>query len=158
MAKYTEFSSGCWPWTGYRNRDGYGTLQIWDADHYVHRLAHRVQWELVNGPIPEGLKVLHSCDNPPCIRPSHLFLGTDAVNVADKMRKGRHGGSNRGQRLIGRQGEDQVGSKLTDAQVLRIRHLAATEPRGIQRQLGIEYGVSEELISRIKLRKCWTHI
>lgn len=77
----------CWPWNGARDPYGYG--QFWD--HYQRRViqAPRVAWELARGPIPDGMKVLHTCDTPPCVNPAHLFLGTDADNVRDAIAKGR---------------------------------------------------------------------
>lgn len=79
-------SGGCWIWTKGRSKHGYGELRLLGK----HHLAHRVAWELANGvPIPDGLDVLHKCDNPPCCNPSHLFVGTHADNVADMVAKGR---------------------------------------------------------------------
>lgn len=75
----------CWLWQATRRPKGYGT-------YYINRypaLAHRVAWELTNGPIPAGLDVLHHCDTPPCVRPTHLFLGTQSDNFADAKSKGR---------------------------------------------------------------------
>lgn len=80
----------CLEWQGARLR-GYGRVRRAGRMQY----AHRVAWEEVNGPIPDGLLVLHRCDNPPCVRPEHLFLGTDADNARDKAEKGR-GNSPRG--------------------------------------------------------------
>ncbi len=77
---------GCWLWTGARRRDGYGTIWFNGRPEAVHRVA----WMLSNGPIPDGLFVCHTCDNPPCCRPSHLFLGTPADNTRDSVTKGRH--------------------------------------------------------------------
>jgi hypothetical protein len=74
--------SGCWPWTGKIATNGYGYLD--------NMLAHRASWLIHHGPIPEGLQVLHHCDNPRCVNPDHLWLGTQADNVADMMAKGRH--------------------------------------------------------------------
>ena len=74
--------TGCRPWMGTRNRNGYGLLNL-------TLCTHRLAWELANGPIPRGLLVLHHCDNPPCCNPDHLFLGTHADNAADRTRKGR---------------------------------------------------------------------
>ena len=77
--------TGCWLWTGARFPAGYGAIKIagrpWGA--------HRVAWELVNGPIPDGLQSLHRCDNPPCVNPLHLFLGSQADNARDMVAKGR---------------------------------------------------------------------
>lgn len=77
----------CWLWLGSRKErnGGYGQLSFYGRFAY----AHRVSWHLSNGPIPEGAQVLHKCDNPPCVRPDHLFLGTQADNVRDMFRKGR---------------------------------------------------------------------
>lgn len=78
---------GCWDWLGYKQPEGYGTFP-----HRGTHYAHRVSYQLHVGPIPDGLHVLHSCDNPPCSNPAHLFLGTVADNMHDRDRKGRHRG------------------------------------------------------------------
>lgn len=77
--------NGCWLWTRYRQRQGYG----WVCVQQKYYLAHRLAWEFVNGPVPEGLFVLHKCDNPPCVNPDHMFLGDHQANCDDKIRKGR---------------------------------------------------------------------
>lgn len=78
---------GCWPWTRFRGTDGYGFLRIGQKTIRTHRHA----WTLTNGPIPSGAEVCHRCDNPPCCRPDHLFLGTHAENMADMVAKNRRG-------------------------------------------------------------------
>lgn len=83
VAKSVE---ACWLWTGSKDDDGYGLAFFW---HRRRIKAHRLSWELNRGPIPAGLDVLHSCDNPPCVRPDHLFLGTQVENMEDARRKGR---------------------------------------------------------------------
>jgi excisionase family DNA binding protein len=85
--RYVEKSDGCWQWTGAANPKGYGN--IGRGKGLGTAKAHRVSWELHFGPIPPGLYVCHACDNPPCVRPDHLFLGTAQDNNNDKIAKGR---------------------------------------------------------------------
>ena len=79
-------SGECWTWMRAASSTGYGAVTI----NQRQRAAHRVAWELTSGPIAEGLQVLHRCDNPACVRPEHLFLGTQADNMRDMVSKGRH--------------------------------------------------------------------
>jgi hypothetical protein len=82
-------STGCWEWTGGRYKSG-GYGQFKASVGQVR--AHRFSWELHNGPIPDGMWVLHRCDNPPCVRPEHLYLGTVRENVRDMIERGRGAG------------------------------------------------------------------
>ena len=77
--------NGCWIWQKYTNKLGYGRFRFKSKKELAHRVAYRV----FNGLIPDGLLVLHKCDNPPCVNPGHLWLGTDASNVKDSISKGR---------------------------------------------------------------------
>jgi len=80
--------AGCWLWGGYLKPDGYGRVRL----HGTKWLAHRAVYELMVGPIPEGVQVCHSCDNPSCVRPDHMFLGSQRDNVQDCIKKGRFRG------------------------------------------------------------------
>ena len=81
----TRRTDGCWEWTAARNALGYGTISVKRRS----TLAHRVAWELTHGPVPDGLCVCHTCDNPGCVRPDHLWLGTREENNHDRSAKGR---------------------------------------------------------------------
>ena len=85
--KLMPTADGCLEFSGQRDKDGYGRIQIEDYPHGTHRVA----FELAYGPVPEGLKVLHHCDNPPCCNPEHLFAGTTKNNTDDMRAKGRDG-------------------------------------------------------------------
>lgn len=138
----------CWVWPGYIRFDGYGEVRTGAARWLTHRLA----WTLANGPIPDGMFVCHKCDSPPCCNPDHLFIGTNADNIADMIAKGRTcTGSKHGN------------SKLTEDQVLEIRSVYR---RGIpnnasptsQGGLAKRFNVSRELIRNIVKRRVWTHV
>jgi hypothetical protein len=83
-----EPNSGCWIWTGWVNRAGYGYINI-NGRHERDTEAHRAAWLLFRGPIPEGMYVCHKCDIPSCVNPDHLFLGTQTDNMRDASAKGR---------------------------------------------------------------------
>lgn len=131
--------NSCWLWKACRVPKGYGKVSIATS---VSRYAHIVAWELTKGEIPFGKCVLHSCDNPPCVNPAHLFLGTRADNNADMLAKGRHA-----------RGERQGHAKLSAADVLAIR--ASSE---MQANLARRYRVCDATISMIIAGKRWRHI
>ncbi len=127
--------------------EGYGRIQI--GRRKV--LAHRLSYETFVGPIPPGMLVCHRCDVPPCINPSHLFLGTNADNSADKVLKRRHSfGRKQGDPI---RGERHYATNLTEGDVRRIRSDQRTPT-----ELALEYGVSPSNIWFIRKRKSWTHV
>jgi len=139
-------SRGCWEWTGYKNEKGYGVINLQGK----RVLAHRMSWLLICGEIPDGLFLLHRCDNPACCRISHLFLGTLADNNADMDEKGR--ARRTGLIMVGK-GEANPSAKLTEKDVREIR--ASSVPG---RKLGPKYGVTQVTIDAIRRRAIWSHI
>lgn len=134
----------CWLWTGALVRKGYGNM-FWDGRS---RTASRISYELAYGAFDESLLVCHACDNPGCVNPKHLFLGTDKDNFDDMIRKGR------GRFLRG----SAIGTaKLTDEKVVEIRERYAAGGITMQ-ELGAEYGVVKQLVSGIVRRKYWRHV
>jgi hypothetical protein len=130
---------GCWEWTAGKSDAGYGQIKI---DGRM-KGAHRLSYELHCGPIPNGVQILHRCDNPGCVRPQHLFLGTHAENMADKAAKGRQ-----------TRGSTNGWAKLTEKEVTAIR-----AARGRSKlDLAGQFGVSRRQISNILAGKLWKHI
>jgi hypothetical protein len=134
----------CWEWAGARNKDGYGRTKSEDG---LEILTHRLSFALEAGASPGALSVLHSCDNPPCRNPAHLFAGTNADNVADRVRKGRCRGA------VTMAGEINPAAKLTpddvEAIMVRIGHGETN------RAIAADYPVSDAMISRIRHGKSW---
>ena len=162
-AKATEFwslvsfagSNECWPWKGYRMPSGYGQFHIFTTGHRgpdSQRYAHRVAFALHNGNDARAL-VCHTCDNPPCCNPAHLFDGTPAMNTADMQRKDRGPYGLRASRPGVRNGN----AKLSEFEVREIRR--RFKPHVItQKMLAAEFGVSEGQVHRIIRRHDWVHL
>lgn len=147
-------SDGCWEWQAGRLSSGYG--MFWRGDRSYG--AHRVAFELAYGPISDGLFVCHHCDNPACVRPDHLFLGTQKDNRIDCVRKGRQakGGtywSAKSPEKL-RRGEDHHWAKLTAEQVHEIRTHTEVTGADMARRLGI----SRTTVYDIRNHKIWRHI
>lgn len=130
---------GCFEWTGCKTQHGYGSFYFdgWKA-------SHRVSWMIHHGKVPKGLCVLHRCDNPSCVRESHLFLGTHKENMLDKVRKGRQ-----------TRGENINLARLTEPQVLEIRKL-----KGVVSQLKIAemFKTNRTNVWYIQTYRTWKHV
>lgn len=130
--------SECFIWTLSKDNDGYGI-----CNYLGESKAHRVAWKLIYGDIPESFNVLHKCDNPPCCNPYHLFLGTQLDNMRDCKAKGRT--------------VSDPHQKITPVQVIQIR--SDYDSGKLSRiALAKAYDLSRTHISRIVLRKSWTHL
>ena len=125
----------CWLWTRGLNNDGYGTFKGMGAHCYAYTIT--------KGTIPKGMLVCHTCDNPPCVNPSHLWLGTHKENAADAKKKGRL-----------HSGDQKSAAKLSRVQVAEIRQRWA-EGNTSLRRLGAEYGVSHVAILLLLQGKTW---
>lgn len=145
--KFVRKTKTCWDWSGtiMESRGGYGYFRM---NGRMFR-AHRFSWKLAKGEIPEGLFVLHKCDNAKCVRPSHLFLGTHKDNMDDMVAKGRATG-------CPSKGEAASRSKLTEQQVLEIRALKNSGEiyPNIRKRFGIAHNTAWSIVNR----KTWTHI
>lgn len=148
----------CWPWTAGVNAQGYGQFYLDGAAR-----SHRVAWQLTNGPIPDGLHVLHHCDNTRCCNVSRcLFLGTNEENIADKMAKGRHrspagaaNGTHTKPESVARGA--RVGSaKLSESEALAI--LAAANRGEHHYAIAVRFGVGRTTVRDIVNGRCWKHI
>lgn len=140
--KYTpDSTTGCWEWQARKNANGYGTLKF----NRKSWLAHRISAFLYKEDYTESLHVCHHCDNPGCVNPEHLFMGTDKDNAEDKARKGRGRGG---------VGSRNIKAKLTDEQAIAIKR----DPRLPYRIIAAEYGVTTPQVWSIKAGRTWRHI
>jgi hypothetical protein len=151
-------TSACWLWTLKPENDGYGRLRVAPGRRIrVHRLA----WELTRGPIPDGMRVCHTCDTPLCVNPAHLWLGTDADNAADRSAKGRSATGERNASVLYPErlprGDAHHNAKLTAAAVreMRCMHDAG---EASQAALAERFGVSRTQVSLIVRRVAWRHV
>jgi len=136
--------TGCWEWQASKKRDGYGQVK---CDGRM-QLTHRVAYELCIGLIPPGMKVCHHCDNPPCVNPLHLFLGSDADNNHDMILKGRA-------KHI--RGSQVARARFTEAEVKAIR--AEWVPYKFSAsKLAAKHGVHKSCIEKILRRVTWCHV
>lgn len=145
----------CWLWAGTRNNKGYGRIHL--GPRQGTALVHRVAWEIAYGPIPAGLLVCHTCDTPLCVRPTHLFLGTNAENMADMAGKGPQAKGERTKPKQMKVGSRLPQAKLTEVQALQIRQRYAGG-RVLMAELAEAFGVSVPTVHNIIRRKSWNHV
>jgi hypothetical protein len=139
-AKIDRPPIGCWEWTASRTSLGYGKI---GTTRSVWEFAHRIMWMLVHGPIPDGHIICHRCDNPPCVNPDHLFLGSHLDNFRDSQSKKRHA-----------HGERHGGAKLSEAEAQQI----LADPTAVGRHLAKAHNVSPATICLLRKRETWRHL
>lgn len=139
-----EADDECWEWDEGRDSYGYGTFRM---SGQLEK-AHRMSWCFLESDIPEGMGVLHSCDNPPCVNPAHLFLGTQISNIQDAINKGRG---------VVISGEKNINASLIAEDVVEIRAIYA-DGLASQYMLSEMFGVCQTTIGSAILRKTWRHI
>lgn len=138
-----DFITGCWPWNGTREK-GYGQFYVGKSNGIsIYARAHRIAYARVHGYIPAGLLVMHSCDNPPCVNPEHLSVGTDADNVRD-----------RDTRCRGYHGERHHSARLSEQDVRDIRR----DETSTTTWLAKKYGVRWAAIDRARRGVTWRHL
>jgi len=138
-------SGDCWVWTGGRFNTGYGNVKRNGRAQTTHRLA----WTLAYGPIPAGQIICHRCDNPPCVRPDHLFLGSHRTNAEDRTRKGR------GVQAVRRGGENGM-TLLSEDAVRGIRRDRASGRTYVE--LAKQYGATKANVANICQGRTWRHL
>lgn len=145
--QYVEWSPECWTWRGALGKTGYGTFTMSGGRRTN---AHRAMWIFRNGPIPENLVICHKCDNPSCVNPAHLFIGTQGDNMADMFAKGRRSA------LPHPLGEANHNSVLSREKVLKIRALRAAGKS--LKEVATIFGIAGTTVSAVANRKIWKHV
>lgn len=137
--RFVRITPGCWEWTGRKLPRGYGSLQVGGCSEY----AHVFSWEMHHiALVPRGKEVCHTCDNPSCVNPDHLWVGTRAENALDMKMKNRS-----------TFGEKSALSKLTEGDVVEIRRSSDS-----QTSLAARFHVSQSTISRARIGRCWKRV
>jgi hypothetical protein len=147
--QYVNKTDSCWLWTGATRDFGYGVINMGGA-HGKAECSHRLSWIIHNGDIPSGMCICHKCDNPLCVNPNHLFLGTRSDNNKDMQSKGRY------DKIKRPKGEKHGRSKLTNEQVFSLRQ--DRKSGMVYRELSQKYNISIASAQRIAIGKDWKHI
>ena len=150
---YSKFIAGiideCWEWKAYKNKSGYGVMR-YGSKRGNNALAHRISYLLNMGEIPSGLFVMHTCDNPPCVNPSHLRLGTNQDNVDDMVNKGRHYAKYL-------KGQSNLSRAIITANIARNVKIDLTNNIKAK-EIADKYAISKHIVWDIKREKTWKHI
>jgi hypothetical protein len=159
-SRMVETPDGCWEWSGAKTTAGYGEFKRHGRHHYTHRAS----WIAHNGPIPAGMFVLHRCDNPPCFRPDHLFLGDDLANTRDKIAKGRmrhghlYGDDHPARKSPGylKRGEDHPRARITMeiARDVRRQFASGIRKAHIAKAFGINRGTVHKIVENQQWNEC----
>ncbi len=135
--------NGCWKWLNAKDKDGYGKIRVQATDMRAHRLS----WIIHRGQIPESSLILHTCDNPECTNPEHLYAGSNTNNMQDREARNR---------IQHFKGEDCNFSTLTSELIIKIREMRSAG--GKQLEIANLFGISRPHVSAICSRKVWKHI
>lgn len=153
--RHVKKTETCSLWTAFRDKDGYGMASKGNGQTGVRR-ANRRAWEVFRGPIPDGMLVLHRCDNPPCVNPDHLFLGTNSDNMKDAHAKGRHKTPTQAKPESQVRGERQHLSKLKASDIPAIFSL---HKDGLSApQIAAKFGVGKHCVKSVLSRETWRHV
>lgn len=164
-SRVLETDKGCWEWQGARDSKGYGRVSYLGRPQTVSRVA----WELVNGPIPDGMEVCHTCDNPPCINPAHLWIGTRSDNQRDSVNKKRNRAATHPERY--QRGKDSFSAKYPERLARGEKHgnarLKTQDVHEIRQRyangesvssLARAYNINWSTVDRVVKRKWWKHV
>ncbi len=150
----------CWIWTGYKDAKGYGRISFRDGKRVIHIFAHRFSYSIIKGDIPKGMNICHKCDNPICVNPEHLFIGTTQDNVNDRVNKNRSAkGIKNGTHTHPETrhiGSTHKISKLKERDILVIKEMAKA---GLShRRISKLFDISRPRISQIIKGIAWKHV
>jgi hypothetical protein len=151
---YVNKTDYCWLWTGYKNPRGYGGLRIGARGKSKCIRSHRLSWEIHFGKIPKDMSVLHKCDNTSCVRPEHLFLGTQGDNMRDMSRKHRQFFQTHPNETM--RGEKNGMAILTEDKVRQIRNRYKTEK--VIAKIAKEFSCSRRTVNDVVNFRTWKHI